>query len=152
MKRTIATRISPWVLLGLSMLVGASSAPAAAPDEGEKARAPLYLVSGPVAMEGGGSIRAAVLNLGRSTMHVEVAFIGPTGVYERELEAEIVAGRVGVVEYSPSADFLGVVQITISPRPANGAWRAAAIGAGGAGTYLLDRFSPDDAAATPIPD
>ncbi len=151
MKRTIATRIRPWVLLGLSMLAGAGAVPAA-PGEGDKARAPLYLVSGPVAMEAGGSIRAAVVNLGKSTMHLEVAFIGPTGVFEREQEVDVVAGRVGVVEYSPSADFLGVVQITISPRPANGSWRAAAIGAGGAGTYLLYRFSPDDAAATPIPD
>lgn len=151
MKRTMATWMRLWALMGLAMLAGARALPAA-PDEGDKARAPLYLVSGPVAMEAGGSIRAAVVNLGKSTMHLEVAFVGPTGVYEREQEAEVVAGRVGVVEYSPSADFLGVVQITISPRPANGSWRAAAIGAGGAGTYLLYRFSPDDAAATPIPD
>lgn len=150
MKRTMTTRIQISALLGLSMLLGTTALPA---DPGEdKARAPLHLVSGPVTMEAGGTIRAAVVNLGRSTMQVEVAFIGPTGVYEREQEAEIVAGRVGVVDYSPSADFLGVVQITISPRPANGTWRAAAIGAGGAGTYLLYRFSPDDAAATPIPD
>jgi hypothetical protein len=149
MRRTIATRMRLRALLGLSMLLGATALPAA-PGEGDKARAPLYLVSGPVTMEAGGTIRAAVVNLGRSTMHVEVAFIGPAGVYEREQEAEIVAGHVGVVEYSPSADFLGVVQITFSARPATGAWRAALIGAGGAGTYLLYRYSTDDSATMPI--
>ena len=151
MKGTMASRLRLWALLALSILVGATALPAT-PGDGDKARGPLYLISGPVTMEAGGTIRAAVVNLGKSTMRVKVAFVGPTGVYEREEEAEVVAGRVGVVDYSPNADFLGVVQITIAPRPAQGAWRAAAIGAGGAGTYLLYRYSPDDAAGGPIPD
>jgi hypothetical protein len=151
MKSTMASRLRLSALLALSILVGATAL-SATPGDGDKARAPLYLISGPVTMEAGGTLRAAVLNLGKTTMHVEVAFVGPNGVYEREQEAEVAAGRVGVVDFSPSADFLGVVQITIAPRPAKGAWRAAAIGAGGAGTYLLYRYSPDDAADGPIPD
>jgi hypothetical protein len=63
----------------------------------------------------------------------------------------VVAGRTAAIEYAPPSDFLGVVQLTVDPKPAKGAYRAALIGAGGAGTYLLYRYSADDVAAGPLP-
>ena len=143
------------LVLGALTLAGTAVAVAAADDGGAaKVRAPLYLISGPVEVPAGSRIRAAFVNLGRTKVHLSVAFVGADGVYEREQEAEVAAGRTGVVEYAPGSDFLGVVQLTIDPKPAKGAYRAAligAIGAGGAGTYLLYRYSADDVAGGPLP-
>jgi hypothetical protein len=147
--------LATMLVLGALALAGAAAGAVAAEDgAAAKARAPLYLISGPVEVPAGGRIRAAFVNLGRTKVHLSVAFVGADGVYEREQEAEVAAGRTGFVEYAPGSDFLGVVQLTVDPKPAKGAYRAAligAIGAGGAGTYLLYRYSADDIAGSPLP-
>jgi hypothetical protein len=152
MQRARSQTVRIWALAAVILVgLGALAASASAPSAGAK-RGPLYLISSPISVMAGDSVRASVVNLGSRTLRARITVVdGTDGTANQGPPLNIAPGRVGTYRTAITSDTIILVQVGFDSAPSTGTYRAALEVNNADGDLILHvRYSTDDGATFPI--
>jgi len=152
MQRARSQTVRIWTLAAVILVgLGALAAGAAMPSEGAK-RGPLYLISPPISVMAGDSVRASVVNLGSKTLRTQVTVVdGTDGTVNQGPQLNVAPGRIGSYRATITSDTMVLVQVGFESAPPQGTYRAALEVNDADGDLILrERYSTDDGATFPI--